>query len=873
MPAQGSTARSLLGAGLGLVGFSAIAGLLVTVMVAPAIAVTGMTANNSISVFQDLPDYISIEEQRQRNEIVAISADGVTEIKIADIFDQNREEVSLDQMDEDLKWAAIDGEDRRFYEHGGVDVPSVIRAAIGQATGTSESGASTLSMQLVRNILILKAVNTPITEDYTEDDYDADIKAATYPDLNRKLKEMKLAISLEKKYTKDEILQAYLNIVLMGGTTYGVQAGAQRYFGVDASDLTPAQAASLVAIVQNPSKNGLYSADNFAANQARRDVILGWMHTQGHLSDDDYEAALATPVDETTVGNNAPRNGCTSAPVEYRIPCDYAVKSIKNGEVSSLGVTKDEQLATWQQGGLKVVLTITPEIQGYEHQIVGQYAPATETRMQLGSSVTSVEVGTGRILAMAQNKIFDETGNGDPQTTTAVNFAGDVKHGAATGAQPGSTYKPFVLLAFLASGHGAMETFNASIREMPSSAFRDTCNAPNGYAWDDPKPYTYKNDSGETGLYTAVRGTAQSVNSVFVQMAAELDQCEIRDMARSFGMHDAAGALDGSDMETNPACSIGGCENNFVSSTMAAAYAGIANQGTYCAPIIVDNVFASDGMELGGQQKVCNPTLASPAVANTAAYAMAQVMSGGTGSQANPRDGVPYIGKTGTANKAQNTWMVGSTTRVATAVWVGNIVGDQSLRAISINGTYGGNIRHAIFKPIAKTIDAYYPGGAFPAADPALMTGTPVIVPDNLVGSTPEQAKAAIELAKLSYVDAGQMDSDLPVGTVVKTDPASGSSVPKGTAVNVFTSNGQAAMVPDVVTPNQSFNSARDQLEDAGFENVDQVCVAPTSTDPPSSIGKVVAQNPSAGSVLNKSTHITLTVREVGCPTGGGPGT
>lgn len=866
MPAQGSTARSLLGAGLGLLGFSAIAGLLVTVMVAPAIAVTGMTASNSLSVFQDLPDYITIDEQRQRNTIVAMGIDGVTEIKIADIFDQNREEIPLDAMDEDLLWAAIDGEDRRFYEHGGVDVPSVIRAAIGQATGTSESGASTLSMQLVRNILILRAVNTPISEDFTDQDYKDAIRDATYPDLNRKLKEMKLAIGLEKKYTKEEILAGYLNIVLMGGTTYGVEAGAQRYFGVGAGDLTPAQAASLVAIVQNPSKNGLDKADNFETNQKRRDVILYWMHKQGHLTGEEYETAKATPVDATTVGSNAPRNGCTSAPIEFRIPCDFAIKSIYNGEVPTLGANKAEQIQKWKEGGLKVVLSINPDLQSYSHGIVGQYAPANETRMQLGSAVTSVEVGSGRILVMAQNKVFDETGQGDPLTTTAVNFSGDVKHGASTGAQPGSTYKPFTLLAFLAAGHGAMETFDAGILKMSMSKFRDTCNA--GGVWGGPD-YTYKNDSGERGLYTAVRGTAQSVNSVFTQMAAELDQCEIRDMARSFGMHRADGAVDGSDMKTNPACSLGGCENNFVASTMAAAYAGIANQGTFCQARIIDKIIDSSGTDIGGQQPNCNPSLASPAVANTAAYAMAQVMTAGTGSSSNPRDGTPYIGKTGTANKAQNTWMVGSSTRVSTAVWVGNIVGEQSLRAISVNGVYGGNLRHRIFKPIAIAIDGHYPGAAFPEPDAAMMTGTPVIVPDNLVGGTPEQAKAAIELAKLSYVDGGPIDSDLPVGTVVRTDPASGASVPKGTAVAVFTSNGQAAAVPDVVSANQNYNSARSQLQSAGFSSVGEVCVPAAVTDPPSSIDKVVSQDPAAGSVVNKGTKITLGVKKINCGNGG----
>lgn len=827
-------------------------------MVAPAIAVTGMTANNSINVFQDLPDYIEIQAQHQRNTFVAINPADGTEVTIANYYDQNREEVSLDAIDDDLKWAAIDGEDRRFYEHGGVDVPSLIRAAIGQATGTSESGASTLSMQLVRNILVLKAVNNT---ELSEDDYKQAIIDATYPDLNRKLKEMKLAIGLEKKYSKDDILAAYLNIVLMGQTTYGVEAGAQRYFGTTAKEVTPAQAASLIAIVQNPSKNGLYTPDNFAANKARRDVILGWMYSQGHLDKAQYDEAIATPVDETTVSQNAPRSGCSSAPVEYRFPCDYALKSILNGEVDSLGATKEQQLQRWREGGLKVVLSINPSLQAYATQVAGEMAPATETRMQLGAAVSSVEVGTGRILIMAQNKTFDDTGTGDAQTTTAVNFSGDITHGGSKGFQPGSTYKPYTLLAFLTAGHGLNETFNASIRSTPMAKFQDSCNGP--YGGPD---YTYRNDSGEGGLYNAVRGTAASVNSVFIQMGAEVDQCDIAKIAASIGVHRADGKADGSDLYTNPACIVGGCLNNIAPLSQANAYAAIANQGTYCKPIIIDKFIADDGSEIAGQNAQCGPSLVTPAVANTAAYAMAAVM-GGTGAASNPRDGTTYIGKTGTTNDAIHTWMVGSSTRVATAVWAGNIDGKQSMRKISIGGRSGGLIRHAIFRPIAQAIDAQYPGGAFPGPDPALMKGVQVFVPDGLVGTTPEVAKAAIELAQLSYEDGGQMDSDLPAGTVVATDPASGSQVSKGSVVRVFTSNGQATSVPDVVTPNQDYNSAKNQLQSSGFTNVTQVCeVFDPLEHQPSSLGKVVAQDPSAGSVVNKNNQVKLTVRKNTCP-------
>jgi membrane peptidoglycan carboxypeptidase len=855
MPAQGSTARSLLGAGLGLLGFSAIAGLLVTVMVAPAIAVTGMTANNSISVFQELPDYITIDKQHERNTIAVANADGSL-TTIATWFDQNREEVTLDQIDDDLKWAAIDGEDRRFFEHGGVDLPSLIRAAIGQATGTSESGASTLTMQLVRNILVLRAVNDL---SLTDDERDEAVKEATYPNLNRKLKEMKLAIGMEKKYSKDEILAAYLNIVGMGSNTYGVEAGAQRFFGASAKDVTPAQAASLIAIVQNPVKNTLIYPDNFERNKARRDVLLGWMYTQKHLDKAQYEEALATPVDETTVSSNPPSSGCSVAAVEFRLPCDYALKSIFNGEVPSLGDTRDKQIEKWREGGLTMVLSINPDTQTTATQVAQQYAPPGEARFKLGAALSSVQVGTGRIITMAQNKIFDDTGTGDPATTSAVNLTADSSHGASKGFQPGSTYKPYVLLAFLNAGHGLNETFNASIRQVPMAKFQDSCNGPNG-----GPDFKFKNDAGESGLYTVTRGTAGSVNSVFIQMAEEVDQCDISRLAASIGVHRADGKRDGSDLATRPTCAIGGCENNIAPLTQAAAYAAISNHGVYCAPIIIDDFIDASGTSIGGQTPECGQSLVTPAVADTAAYAMQSVMNG-TARASNPRDGTPYLGKTGTTDAAVHTWMVGSSPQVATAVWVGNIEGEQNLRRISVNGISASELRHRIFLPYAKKIDTYFPGGAFAEPDPALMKGVQVTVPD-VLSLTPEQAKAAIELAQLAYEDGGQMDSDLPVGTIVATDPGAGAQVPKGTAVKVFTSNGQAAMVPDVVTPNQNYNDAKDDLEDAGFTNVTQVCKAAEPGDPPGTMNNVVAQNPAAGAVVNKGIQVTLTVRKPSCP-------
>ena len=418
-----------------------------------------------------------------------------------------------------------------------------------------------------------------------------------------------------------------------------------------------------------------------------------------------------------------------------------------------------------------------------------------------------------------------------------------------------------VLLAFLAAGHGVNESYNAGVREVNQAEFADSC-APESVGGNIVGPpwggkYDFKNDSGENGSYTIVRGTAASVNSVFIQMAKAVDQCDIKKLAESIGVHN--GNPD-QELITRPSCSIGGCENAIAPLQQAAAYAAIANQGIFCEPRMVDKVIVIEtGEVLEGEPSKCGQSLVSPGVANTAAYAMQAVMNG-TGSQSNPRDGTPYIGKTGTTDKSIHTWMVGSSTQVATAVWVGNVQGDQAMRNIRINGQSGGLLRHRIFQPLAQAIDSIYPGGAFPGPDPALLTGSPVEVP-NLIGASLEQANAALTLAELGFEDGGQVDSDLPAGQVASTDPGPGAQVSRGTTVRVFTSNGLAKPVPNVV--GMSSNAARSALESPGF-SVNEVCYDPSdvaeypTTPPPDDT--VMSQDPPAGTYRNPAaTTVTIT--------------
>jgi membrane peptidoglycan carboxypeptidase len=843
MPAQKSSVSSLFGAIFGTVGFSALAGVLATVMVAPAIAMTGITANNTIGIFESLPDYIKLNAGHQQNEIVALDKNG-NQVHLATIFDQNREEVELDQMSDYLKWAAIAGEDRRFKDHGGVDVPSVIRAAVGQASGSDAGGASTLTMQTVRNILVQEALNQTSTDGtpVSDEKIKADIEEALAPTFDRKLKEMKLAIGLEKRYSKDDILKAYLNIAGFGGNTYGVQAAALQYFSKNAADLTLAESASLLAIVQYPTTRDLQTPENYAANEARRDVILNAMYSEGYVTKAERDEALAIPVDENFVHPTPTSSGCLGAKKYFKFVCDYADRSVS--ELESLGGSPEERRAAFKRGGYTLVTSINPSLQGTVTQIVQSAAPKNETRFLLGAAVTSVQVNTGRILVMTQNKDYNNTLEGGGATATAVNFNADLAHGGSVGFQPGSTYKPYVLLAYLNSGGGLAEAFNASKLEVNQAVFKDSCGGPWG------GKFKYKNDSGEKGSYTVMRATAGSVNSIFVQMASKVDQCEIKRLAESIGVHNASGA----DLATRPSCSIGGCENNIAPVTAAAAFAAIANQGVYCSPTIIDKVIDRDGNVKPGQAANCGQSAVSPAVANTAAYAMAGVFTGGTANASNPHDGTTYIGKTGTTDNAIHVWLVGSSTKVSTAVWVGNIKGKQSLRQIAVNGIQAALLRHTIFLPTAKAIDAFYPGGAFPPPDPSLLKGNPVFVPD-VRGLSMEAAKAAIELAELTFVKGKPIDSDLPEGTAAYSNPSAGTSVPRGTDVVVRPSNGEAESLPDVV--GQNFNAAKNHLNGQGWTNVVGQCDVPEIGDP-TPLGEVYAMDPAAGAVVNKSAIITL---------------
>jgi membrane peptidoglycan carboxypeptidase len=843
MSASSPRAIGVIFAAIGSLSLTVLSGALIAALVVPAITVVGATVESTAGIFDSLPETIEIDRQREQNRIYA-TQDGQP-VQIATTFDQNRESVLWEQVSEFAKSAAVSGEDQRYYEHGGIDLQGIARAAITNvASGGVEEGASTITQQYVKNTFIQEALDLD-----TEEERDEAYELAIDPSFDRKVKEMKLAISLEKRYTKEEILLAYLNIANFGGNTYGIEAAAKRYFATTALNLTPAQAASLIAIVQSPGVLRLDYPENLPANQVRRDFILGMMLKDAAITREQYNEAVATPLDATTVIITEPAQGCAAANDHARFFCDYVLNLVE--DLPALGADETERAENFKHGGYEIYTSLDLGLQIPAQDLSWQYADKNATSLQLGSATSSVEVGTGRILIMAQNKDYNNTEGGGGASATAVNFNTDRDYGGSSGFQPGSTYKVFTLLNWLQNDHGLNEVVDGSPRTVPSAAFTDSCGGP----WYGP--YPFKNDDSFGGQMTAATATQRSVNGAFISMALKLDLCEIKNTAESLGVHRA----DGSPLMTNPSSVLG--TNEIAPLTMAAAYAGIASGGTFCDPIAVDRIVGPTGEELPGQIANCRAAL-DPDVAHTAAFAMSKVMTDGTGRTSNPNNGVEYIGKTGTTDSSNQTWMVGATTRVATAVWVGNIVNAVPLRSVRINGMQAAIIRHAIFKPTAANIDATgsYRGGAFPGPAGDLLNGTGKALPD-VTGESLVNARSILEGTGFTVVDGGPVNSALPLGAVVNTNPPAGSLVSIGSSITVYTSDQSAGVMPNVigngmVTPAE----ARASLIAQGFTNVAaDFCIA-TPADQQNRKGRVLATSPAAGTPTPVSATVAI---GVGC--------
>ncbi|MGW9629125.1 transglycosylase domain-containing protein [Agromyces sp. NPDC055520] len=730
------TPLGVLGGFVGLIAASVGVAMLVVAGVTPALATVGIAASGTINMFENLPGYLQIDELSQKSNIYATANDG-TLVLLASFYDQNRVEVGWESINQYVKDAAIAGEDPRFYDHGGVDVQGTLRAAVKTATGGRTQGGSSIAQQYVKNVRVQECeaeADVTAVEDLTVEE----VEALTYDDrralvdeakndcydqatesdgsagIERKLKEMRLAIGVEKRYSKSEILLGYLNIAGFGGTVYGIEAAANYYFSTSAAALTLPQAASLLAIVNNPvdfqldkpdsETNG--AANGYARNKERRDYILLHMYAEKKITKEEYDAAVATPIEPVI---KEPSTGCQTANGSAYF-CDY-VKNILQTD-PTFGEDAETRMRNFKRGGYDVYTTLDLDLQNAAETAIAQNVPQTYPGWDVGSVISSVQVGTGRVLAMAQNKIYSQ----DPNVLalgaryTSVNYNTDYTQGGSSGFQPGSTYKVFTLAEWLNEGHPLSERVDSKPKTN-WGVFQDSCDGPintNSEHWSP------KNDANESGgNYSALESTIGSINTGFIGMAKRLDLCGIRKTAEAFGMHRA----DGNPLQQGPSSVLG--TNEVAPLSLAVAFAGISNNGVTCTPVAIDRIVDRNGDEIPVPKSTCTAAV-TPEVAAAMHYAMQLVMTGGTATESNRavQPHVPLIGKTGTTDGNKDTWMAGASSKVATVAGVVSLIGDANQRAIRFDSGSAATARHRMWPIVMSVAAAKYGGDAFSVIGP-----------------------------------------------------------------------------------------------------------------------------------------------------------
>ncbi len=701
---RGSSAGRAVKLLAGFLAASVGAGVLVAGLAAPAVIAAGRSSNDVVGAFNNLPTALEQPPLSQQSRI--LYSDGTP---MATFYYENRISVPLTSVSPVMQKAIVAIEDNRFYQHGGVDPRGLTRAFVQNSQGSDVQGASTLTQQWIKNVQVEEALSALPTNASAADRQKAFNEVTVRSGIDgyvRKLREMKLAIAAEKKYSKDEILENYLNIANFGGGQYGVEAASRHWFNASAADLDLPDAALLAGIVQNPV--GYDPVNNPAAAQQRRDVVLARMLQLGIITQADHDAAVAVPIaDQLDV--QATPNGCEQAG-QAGFFCDYAVKEFRDDD--AFGGTKEQRLKLLYRGGLTITTTLDRGKQQAAFEEVANRVPADGSTVpnshvngqgkvvrddgtaNIGASIVSVEPGTGKIIAMAQNRVYS-TSPDAPVGATAINYSTDKAYGGSSGFQPGSNFKPFVLATWLVSGRTLNATVNGTERSYPNSSWQYGSCAP-GAKYTADKEYAPGNagDGEDSGTMPVLKATYDSINTGYAAIENQLPLCDVRATAEALGVHKAAvGARatvpgDTKDTRLNvlPSMMLGSDE--VAPLTIAAAYAGFAAQGIYCAPTAIASITDVDGTAMTVPGAQCTQAIPTD-VANGVNYALQQTIIQGTARGMSLDGGRESAGKTGTTNNSVATWFTGYTPQLATSVWIG-----VPERSMSLNGATIAGQRH-----------------------------------------------------------------------------------------------------------------------------------------------------------------------------------
>lgn len=684
---------------------SGLCGVLTAGLLVPLAAATGSGVSRSIEYFDNLPSDFSPQKLAQASRIEA--SDGTL---IAEIYSENRQSVKLKDVNKNMIDALLAIEDDRFYDHGGVDPKGIAAALFSNATSDTSRGASTLTQQYVTNVLNDIKISNGETPTFNGSKSVLD-----------KLQEIRLAISVEKKMSKDEILEGYLNLVQFNGRAYGVEAASQYFFGISSKDLDIPQAALLAGVVNGPS---VYDPTAHPkAAKARRDIVLGRMLTTKRITKAEYDKAVATPIKL----NLTPRSqGCYGAKMAPYL-CQWAVYNFLADP--AYGTTAADRRKLLNRGGLTIRTTIDSRLQKQAEQSINETASVENSDAGVGHALVTVEPSTGKVLAMAQNTIFgsdggENIGYSDLNFNVDANINGDpaTPGGGAGGFQPGSTYKPFTFMEWLAEGHAMNEIVDGSRKTYPvgDTTFKGSCyNNGQFVMMDEWSPQNYGNEN--YGNYSALYGLANSLNTVTFATAAKVDLCKIQENAAKMGIHlgnsqNGNKVTQDSSLGEQPSALLGTA--NISPLTMASAYAAWNNDGKLCKNLVFSSITDASGKKYPVPTAACEQVI-SEDLAHGVQYALKQVMVNGSG-RGRQLTNIPAAAKTGTNDFRSQTWFIGSTKGLTTAVWLGNYQESSvSLADKKINGKKeaeldGSGLAGGTWQSYMKVAAPLYDTGDFP---------------------------------------------------------------------------------------------------------------------------------------------------------------
>lgn len=545
---------------------------------------------------QDLPNHTTAEAYLLAEPTRVFDAEGN---EIVAYYLQNRRSVDLEKISDYVKKGTIDTEDKRFYQHNGVDPQGILRAVVGQLFRSgAEGGGSTITQQLVRNTVL------------SDEQFELTLR--------RKIREAYISIQMEKQFTKDQILNMYLNTIYYGNGAYGIEAASITYFNKSADSLTLAEAATLVGLPNGP---GLF--DPIAHPEAckqRRNLVLSRMLEAGHITEEECQHAQAEDL-------NLNRGRLSNSIGIYPFFTDYVRKVL----------LQDFSAETIQQGGLKVYTTLNPHYQQLADKAAYERVSSANNK-SMAAALVSIDNSNGHIVAMVGGQNYGY--NAD---------AGQSTYNLATSAlrQAGSSFKTMTLVAAMREG------MNPSVRLDCRSPMQIDKNwAPKNYA------------NNQYGIITLDRATQLSSNTAYGQVIEAIGVDSLIETSKLMGIS--------SNIKPYLSSTLGASEVTVLE--MAEAYSTLASGGKHRKAIAITKIEDRNG-NVVYEHKDDPQQAIEPGVAADATTVLQNVVRAGYTTNyvaAYFNANQPVAGKTGTSDEADNLWFCGYSPQLTTAVWVGN---------------------------------------------------------------------------------------------------------------------------------------------------------------------------------------------------------